>query len=424
MPNGWLRETEDQKKFRTYRSLGGRLSFDQWVNAGKPLTPAEEKAYITPYEKKRREEAERVMRTDEFNVILNYPETGQVRLPDGKITTLDWYQKLPPAQKIQVTGVNPYGMAPTPLLPGGGEGVPPSIGVEEAEPGIDYKVEQQGGYDVWIGRSPTGEILEYQIIGRTPEAEMEEVEGLSEYERENLALARQREARLQRESEWSMQQQPDETYQQYRQRLLGELAGPGDWIKRWQVAYGGWPSRQPSALQEQATRGSWEIRQARDLATQKREAAIEAFAADEPERGRRLRQEATELTKLQRETEQAYEPAIQEQRGIAQRGMETGIWPEVSRQPSAPRAPAWLPQFAPGQTAGQAITKQWVPTPSPQTWAKTPWSIREGLRGFTEWSAPASRAYRDILEHMQVQIPSAPKGARGIQRWRPKTQWR
>lgn len=93
--------------------------------------------------------------------------------------------------------------------------------------------------------------------------------------------------------------------------------------------------------------------------------------------------------------------------------------PEDVRLEEPPPAPAWLPQFAPSQVAGQTITKGRVTTPSGQQWAQTPWSVREGLRGYTEWTG--KRPYPEILEHMAMMQPETPAGA-GRTRWMPKRQ--
>jgi len=94
---------------------------------------------------------------------------------------------------------------------------------------------------------------------------------------------------------------------------------------------------------------------------------------------------------------------------------------EVRARPlGTPPAPEWLPQFAETQIAGQPITKARTRTPSGQLYAQTPWSVREGLRGYTEWAG--YRPYSEILEHMLMMQPEAPMGA-GRVRWQPPAQF-
>ena len=73
-----------------------------------------------------------------------------------------------------------------------------------------------------------------------------------------------------------------------------------------------------------------------------------------------------------------------------------------------PPAPKWLPQFVPSQVAGQAITPGGMITPSGQQWTSTPHSVREGLRGFAEFSG--RRPLQDIMEQMQVSLPQNIRG--------------
>ena len=88
------------------------------------------------------------------------------------------------------------------------------------------------------------------------------------------------------------------------------------------------------------------------------------------------------------------------------------------RQPSAPPTPAWLAQFAPWLTVGEPIKPGAIPTPSGQQWGRTPWSVKEGLRGFAEFAG--GRPLEDIYAHMLQMQPQAPWGGRG--RWRTPTQ--
>ena len=104
-----------------------------------------------------------------------------------------------------------------------------------------------------------------------------------------------------------------------------------------------------------------------------------------------------------------------------QGGYGGGNW--GASQPQAinpPPTPWWLPQFAPWLTAGQPVSPGALLTPSGQQWGRTPWSIREGLRGFAEYAG--GRPLEDILQHMYSMQPQDPRGA-GFRRWAPAQQW-
>lgn len=94
--------------------------------------------------------------------------------------------------------------------------------------------------------------------------------------------------------------------------------------------------------------------------------------------------------------------------------------PARPKRPTLPVAPKTLAEFVPGLVAGQTITKEPVTTPSGQQWMATPWSQREQLRGYTEWSG--GRPYQDILDQMRMMLPEAPTGA-FRKRWSTTKQW-
>lgn len=78
--------------------------------------------------------------------------------------------------------------------------------------------------------------------------------------------------------------------------------------------------------------------------------------------------------------------------------------------------PYWLPQFAPGEVAGQPMKGRAVTTPSGQLWSRTPWSQRLGLESYiNRWagSVPGMvAAYQDMLDRMTMMLPRrAPTGA-------------
>ena len=220
------------------------------------------------------------------------------------------------------------------------------------------------------------------VTGLDPIASADE--GMSGYQQAQIALQ-------EKELQWRMQQQPEqESYDDYKRRLLSELTQPSDWINRWMVQQTGGTTQQRAqesavqAYQEQI--GGWQ----------------EKMAVD-PQ---------ADLLARVKENEQIIESIL------------TGNLDEMGRpikQPTqaTPSAPAWLQQFTPGQTAGQPITKGVVTQPSMQQWASTPWSQRQGLSGYMDWAGQQS--YRDMLDRMAMALPETPRGA-GATRWSPAAQ--
>lgn len=98
----------------------------------------------------------------------------------------------------------------------------------------------------------------------------------------------------------------------------------------------------------------------------------------------------------------------------------TPQYPSYAPDITPPPAPRWLPRFAPRQVAGQPITRQRIPTPSGQLWARTPWSERQGLGGYLEWAG--YDPLQDILDRMQMMRPVTPPGISG-RRWMPYRQY-
>jgi len=161
------------------------------------------------------------------------------------------------------------------------------------------------------------------------------------------------------------------------QQELAGLGGPADWIKRWQMIHGVIPR---------------------------------AEAAQARERSWLLLQEAQNLTGAERTMKEMQADMLWTN------AMKLSQQAEMA---GTPPSPEWLPRFAETQVAGEPITKGRTTTPSGQQWTQTPWSVREGLRGYTEFAG--FRPYQDILEHMAQMAPRTPVGA-GRTRWKPVTQ--
>tara|TARA_Y100000310_G_scaffold144390_1_gene143633 strand:+ start:6835 stop:8061 length:1227 start_codon:yes stop_codon:yes gene_type:complete len=216
---------------------------------------------------------------------------------------------------------------------------------------------------------------------------------------------------LQREEfEWQKQQAQQkiaQSYEDWRRRLLGELTGPEDWITRWQVEQT--PEKYPW---EPAPRTEFpEI----DLL----ETAIAQKISSAGGRPEDL-DELEHLISMERQLEGWKQEEIESQKIAA-------AWPEqptigqiaAGAKTKAPPAPAWFPEYAPGQVAGRAITKESIPTPSGQQLTRLPPSQAAGLGGYVEWAG--GRPWQDILAHAEIMQPEMPRGA-GQTRWRPVTQ--
>ena len=210
--------------------------------------------------------------------------------------------------------------------------------------------------------------------------------------------------------QWQMRQPAAE--QALRQRLweaeqMAELAGPSDWIKRWELGQG--ISRReverniaaierdimkapmvPTGRFRPVTPGVPTAVTANpeeyDIRGTVPKAILER--APTPNLTRRLQEEEDRLERLKIE------------------------------QTTAP-APAWLSQFVPSQTTDEPITKQWVRTPSMQLWNTTTPSEQAGLGGYAEWAG--GRPLSDIYAHMMAMQPSPIRGA-GSRRWQPVRQ--
>lgn len=175
------------------------------------------------------------------------------------------------------------------------------------------------------------------------------------------------------------------------QRLLTQLTGPADWIKRWQTMQASNPFREElKQLKIGELRGRVKGLE-RQFPTEAQERPAPGMIF-EPGIGKELWKTRGRIEKLERK----------------------------EGRPEPPPAPEWLSQFVPSQIAGQPITRAPMATPSGQLWGKTPPSVLAGLGGYAEWAG--HRPLEDIYAHMMEMLPEAPRGA-GMQRWRPAYQW-
>ena len=272
------------------------------------------------------------------------------------------------------------------------------------------EVVQSGGYDWFRKYDLKGNFSHWEVLDRTAEAERTTAEMAA-------------------------------TYEEWRRRLLSELTGPRDWITRWQVANkpnpyasalasdvkeaqrqvieakgevdataaGGIPAAPGQVTDRTITRGAGMPGLAKwmpDLA-QRGEGAVGAGMPDLAQRGE---EGDSEAVAAKARLEQAFARLEQAQNELLKASSHFS--------PALPPAPEYLPEFAPGQVTGKTITKERIPNPSLQQLARLPYSEREGLAGFAEFSG---QSFSDILDQMAMMAPKTPAGA-GRFTFAPTTQ--
>lgn len=244
-----------------------------------------------------------------------------------------------------------------------------------------------GGYTFVPEYNPeTGDIIGWRNIGRTPEEPKEPVK--PEVVREGLSGEQLRSLSLEFEL-WKSQVLQDPS-----------IAGPAGWIRRYMIEQ----IQNPFAYEKQR-----QIHRAKapDTPVERTQLPGGVSVGAYPERPSWQSVQKYDIKK-------ATELGREEQTAWSRRG------PDRPKRPTLPVAPKTLAEFVPGLVAGQTITKEPVTTPSGQQWMATPWSQREQLRGYTEWSG--LRPYKDILDQMRMMLPEAPAGA-FRKRWATTKQW-
>lgn len=241
-------------------------------------------------------------------------------------------------------------------------------------------------YQSYLGAQPLWE--KYPEVYATPEEMRAEART-----RATTWIGREEEMRL------GMRETERASNEQQLVSLLGQLGGQADWIRRWQVEK---ELEQLRAPREEA------------------ELPMGVPAGLVP----KMLQYAGGREAFIRETAERF-PELGGEPTLAWKQMAGQVagWAGGAPAPvalTAPPVPSWLPQFVP-QLAGERQIAKWpTTTPSGQMWARTPWSTREALRGYTQYAG--FRPYEDILQQMQIMIPKTPWGA-GRARWTPPRQW-
>jgi hypothetical protein len=255
-------------------------------------------------------------------------------------------------------------------------------------------------------------------------------------------------------SELDLQRQYAGQYEQARNELMGKFTGsPRDWIKMWEV------QNNPNPFASQRSQGqvemdAWaESKKRADFleplakAYQKvmksglgfEDETVPQFDAETAGRA----QDIINSYKTAKDRQTALEELF-----VAQKQMQSGLTPSnftpvgaggggtvsIGGQqvgvadpslneggdvaPARPtlKTPDYLSRFVPQLQAGAELKKFSVAPPSGQQWAATPWSQRQGLAGYMDWSG---QSYEDTLDQMSMRQTNTPRIAYS---WKPARQ--
>jgi len=250
----------------------------------------------------------------------------------------------------------------------------------------------QGMWDMIGPARDTGKMTEYQksqVGFQEAQRQQEEVKNrqMQEYNQNQAAMQATATQgfnfnEMQRQWEQTTQIQNAQTYEEWRTKLLDELSGPSDWILRWQVAN----KENPFVV-----KGGGGYAGAGALGS---EYGMSEAAATNTASRYMSNPSSSEFANLSGEAKQA----------LGRVGVTAPQFPGA--QSTTPPAPSWLQGFVPSQTAGQPISKQEVPTPSPQMWRTTPYSVQQGLVGYNTWSG--NEPWVTTLQRMANMLPQEP----------------
>lgn len=209
-------------------------------------------------------------------------------------------------------------------------------------------------------------------------------------------------------------------FEQVRQMWLERLTEPADWIKRWMAEHEPNPfvSRRPPLSELEKAQEALRRAQQEKESWISRALSLPKPMFPPPEEGMDLAQQLAQIAP--EAIRSATDRIARLEREIQAGGLE-GPEPEAERPPVQllPPTPPWLESLGFGLTAGQPITRVPQLTPSAQQWARLPWSQRQGLRGFSEWSG---QSWEDMLSRMEQMLPEQPFF--GSTRWTPSRQRR
>jgi hypothetical protein len=222
-------------------------------------------------------------------------------------------------------------------------------------------------------------------------------------------------------------------FEEWRQRLLGELDPDRDWIKIEELERKPNPYVQPPTEETEldiARQRFHTAERALGMLGQTQEGWWAPARENILETARTYAQRAKELKEAQEAQQytakaldyianpEKYEDlSLKERQSLTAVGLEAAGMPPEPAKPTTPPAPKWLPRFVPSQKAGEPVTKaKRLITPSLQAWGRLPYTQRQKMAGYVEWSG---QSYRDMLERMAMMRPVTPRVA---PRWAPAIQ--
>ena len=383
----WFRETYGVQATRliNFHNYKNTVYYDYWVKAGKPRGQAGVPyTYWTGMAKPATPVTEEQPSARQLweaaggkYLVRDFPNPPDIPLPEG--------------QEWKKFNYDPQTMEP---LPAGEEvWMPAPVETKATSTGAKWEIKQIGGYDVAVTYDANGNPIDQEVLGRTEHPT------------------------------WTPQPTTQPTtqkaeYEAWEQKMTASLTSPAVWIKRWQVM------RYPTPPQQSFWgTGPGDASKAWNVIAQQAKVVAQANAAQAAQliASGNIREARDLIRQTQIATETATRAEEQSQKAMAQAPQASAMASMIGAnpQPTTPPAPKWLPQFVEGQAAGQPVEKKPVTTPSGQLWNKTPWSVREGLRGYMEWAG--YRPYRDMLEQMAMMQPGSPKGV-SRKRWSPAMQ--
>ena len=305
----------------------------------------------------------------------------------------------------------------------------------------NQRVESMNGYDFLMGKDENGNDVVIETLGRTQTGGNADAQAvLNNYAKNaNFQNMLSWGAQNQNLESRAIQQQMADQYERERASLMGKFTGsPRDWIKQWEVQNNPNPfsvrMSENEKLQESMEVSRNRAKALEPLAKAYRTALSSGVLDGEIDSERKWQMEKIiETYQEQTKKAQAIEDIFRAQKDI-QSGNVSGGSVSIGGQmegvahpmfneggetaPARPQlpVPSWLPNLVP-ELAGQSVlSKKTVAPVSGQTWLATPYSQRQGLAGYMDWSG---QSYEDMLDNMAMRQTNSPRVPYS---WRPATQ--
>ena len=216
-------------------------------------------------------------------------------------------------------------------------------------------------------------------------------------------------------------------FEDYRQKMLGVLTGPQDWIERWSLQNAPNPYAKKELDERQQIKAdikrvkeskAYWARIATDASPEAQEVA--QFGMETADKNLKMFEKLNEKYVQGKELADRIRAEISET-GVPQSlpGGQGGMPVHLQKQLAAEQAykaalktPDWLAPYTSGQIAGEPMGKENIPTPSAQMFRRLSPSKLQGLAGYTEWSG--GETLEDKIDRMTQMLPKNP--SRGFSR--------